>query len=60
MTTKDAIVQAMKELPEDANVDDAIERLYFLRSLERGLEQIRAGKTISNDEVMKRIEKWLA
>ncbi|MGE3984189.1 MAG: hypothetical protein AB7G38_08470 [Dehalococcoidia bacterium] len=60
MTTKEAMIEVIKQLPEDASVEDAIEKLYFLRSLERGLDQIRQGKTVSNEEVMKRIEKWLS
>jgi hypothetical protein len=59
-TIKAAVVKAMQELPEDASIDDALEKLFFLRSMERSLGDIRTGKTISNEEAMKRVEKWLS
>jgi predicted transcriptional regulator len=48
---KEEIIRLVQELPEDATVEDAIERLYFLAKIERGLEQSEAGTTISNDEI---------
>jgi predicted transcriptional regulator len=54
---KSEIVRAVQELPEDATVEDAIERLYFLAKVERGLEQSEAGETISHDEIKARFLK---
>lgn len=48
---KSEIVRAMQDLPDDATVEDAIERLYFLAKVERGLEQSEAGETISHEEI---------
>ncbi len=48
---KTEIVRAIQELPDDATVEDAMERLYFLAKIERGLKQSDAGKTISHDEI---------
>lgn len=48
---KDKILEAVEQLPADATVDDAIERLYFLYKVERGLEQAEAGETVPHDEV---------
>ncbi len=47
---KTEIVRAIQELPDDATVEDAMERLYFLAKIERGLEQSE-GETISHDEI---------
>jgi predicted transcriptional regulator len=52
--TKQDIVRVVQELPEDATVEDAMERLYFLAKIERGLEQSDAGNTISHDEIKSR------
>jgi predicted transcriptional regulator len=51
---KSEIVRAIQDLPEDATVEDAIERLYFLAKVERGLEQSESGETISHDEIKAR------
>lgn len=59
MTTKEAMMKALAELPEEAGYEDAIERFQYLQSIEKGIAQVKAGETLSNEEVMKRIEKWL-
>lgn len=50
-TTKAKIVRAVEDLPENATIEDAIERLVFLHKIEVGLEQSRAGNTVPLDEV---------
>jgi hypothetical protein len=47
---KTDIVRAIQDLPDDATVEDAMERLYFLAKIERGLEQSK-GETISHEEI---------
>ena len=51
---KSEIVRAIQDLPEDATVEDAMERLYFLAKIERGLEQSESGETVSHDEIKAR------
>ncbi len=46
-TTPDKILDAVRQLPPDATVEDAIERLLFLAKVERGLAQADAGQTDS-------------
>lgn len=52
---KQKVIEAVESLPADATVEDAIERLYFLAKIQRGLEQADAGDTISHDDAKKRI-----
>ena len=47
------IVRSIQDLPDDATVEDAMERLYFLSKIERGLEQSE-GETISHEEIKAR------
>jgi hypothetical protein len=56
-TTKAKIVRAVEELPENATIEDAIERLVFLHKIEVGLKQSREGKTVSLDEVEARLKR---
>jgi len=53
---KSEIVRAIQDLPEDATVEDAMERLYFLAKVERGLEQSES-ETISHDEIKARFRR---
>ncbi len=59
MTTKEKMLRAVEELPDNATVEDAMERFLFLAKVERGLQQAGAGKTITQMEVRERMEKWL-
>lgn len=53
--TRDRMVEVIRELPADASVDDAIERLVFLAKIEEGLAQLDRGDGIPHDEVKRRL-----
>ena len=53
--TRDRMVEAIRELPADATVDDAIERLVFLAKIEEGLAQLDRGEGVPHDEVKRRL-----
>ena len=59
MTTKEKVIQAVQNLPENASIEDAMERLLFLGKIERGLEQADSGQTQSHAQVQERMAKWL-
>ena len=59
MGTKQQILKAIEELPDDASVEDAMDRLYLLYKVERGLRQADGGELISQEEVRRRMAKWL-
>ena len=54
-TAKVLLRQAVEQLPDDATVEDAIERLVVLAEIERGIADADAGRTISHDEVRRRL-----
>ena len=56
---KQEILKALDELPDDASIEDAMERLYLLYKIERGLKQVESGKTISQAEAKARMQQWL-
>jgi len=39
MITKEQMIKTIQELPDDVTVEDAIERLYLLYKINRGLDQ---------------------
>jgi predicted transcriptional regulator len=55
VANKQRILDALDDLPEDASVEDAIERLYFLAKVEKGLGQLDAGQSLDHDEVKRRV-----
>jgi predicted transcriptional regulator len=58
MVTKQAMVDAIAQLPDDATVEDAMERLYILEGLEQGIAQIESGRSVTNDEAKRRMATW--
>jgi predicted transcriptional regulator len=59
MTIKEKMIKAVQALPDDASVEDAMERLLFLAKIEKGLQQADADKTVSHDQVKEKMAKWL-
>jgi predicted transcriptional regulator len=56
---KQQILKAIGELPDDASVEDAIDRLYLLYKIDRGFRQADRGELISQEEARQRMAKWL-
>jgi predicted transcriptional regulator len=52
---KERVLDAVRDLPDDATVEDAMERLYFLAKIDEGLRQAEAGETVSHEEAKRRI-----
>ena len=59
MINKDQMISTIQTLPDDATVEEAIERLYLLYKIERGIQQADAGLKASQDEVRRRMKRWL-
>jgi len=53
--TKAKVLEQLENLPPDATVEDAMERLYFLAKVERGLAESEAGETVSHEEAKRRL-----
>lgn len=54
VSEKQRAIEALRTLPEDATIEDAIERLCFIAKVEAGLRQSEAGHIVSHEEVEKR------
>lgn len=59
MEIKRQILKAIEELPNDASVEDAIDRLYLLYKIEKGLRQADCGELVSQEEARQRMARWL-
>jgi hypothetical protein len=57
--SKAQIVEAMRSLPDNAGIEEAIERIYVLYKIQRGLDQLDSGLGIDHDEAMRRMAHWL-
>jgi toxin ParE1/3/4 len=50
-SAKKKALEAIEQLPADATIEDAMERLYFLAKVERGLSDSDAGRVTGHDQV---------
>ncbi|MCE5249458.1 hypothetical protein LLG96_04475 [bacterium] len=57
--TKMKMLQAVQELPDDASVEDAMERFLMLAKIERGIAQADHGETVPHQAVRDRMAEWL-
>ncbi len=58
-SVKGQILKAIQDLPDDATVESAMERLYVLYKIEQGIEQADRGQVVSQEEARRRMEQWL-
>ena len=58
LTPKQQMIQAIEELPDDSSYDQILRELAFARMVERGLADAEAGRSISHEEMGRRIESW--
>lgn len=56
--TKETAAAAIKEMPQQFDVDELIEKLIFIENVEEGLKQIDEGKKIPLAEVEKIVSAW--
>jgi predicted transcriptional regulator len=54
-SAKNLLKKAVDNLPANATVEEAMERLLFLAKIEQGTAKADAGKTLSHEEVRKRL-----
>ncbi len=55
---KAKMVELIQNQPDDATYDEIMRELAFQRMVDRGLEDARARKTISNEDMGRRIRTW--
>lgn len=58
MLKKDQVLATIQSLPEQFSMDDLFERLIILEKIERGLQEVSEGKTMSIEEAKEKIRKW--
>jgi hypothetical protein len=60
MLTKEAVNNQIKGLPDEFTLDELIERLLIVEKVNQGLKDVEEGRTVSEAELDKRMQKWFA
>lgn len=56
--TKQQVLEIVEDLPEEVDVDEVIYRLYLRQKLEVAERDIREGRIVPHEEVVKETSKW--
>ena len=57
-TAKDQITEIVQAQPEDSTPEEIVRELAFHVMVERGLADSDAKRTVSNEEMARRIHSW--
>lgn len=57
-STKEQMTKIIEQQPDDSSYDEILRELAFARMIERGLEDSKAHRTVSDEEVRSRIRTW--
>jgi len=55
---RDKAIETVKELPGEFDLDVLMERLVFVEKVEKGLNQLEKGQTISHEKLKEVAKKW--
>ncbi|EHQ34360.1 hypothetical protein [Methanoplanus limicola] len=57
-SVKDKMTEIIHSQPDDSSYDEILRELIFERMIERGLDDSRSGRVISDEEMKERILSW--
>jgi predicted transcriptional regulator len=55
---KDQVLETIKDLPSEFELEELIEKLIFIEKVEKGLQQLDKGEFRSHDEVKQIVKTW--
>ena len=58
MTDKEAVLDALQRLPENASLEEIAEELRIMAAVRRGRSDVAAGRTKTQTEVREVLESW--
>lgn len=59
ISAEETVRQMLDELPDNASFEDIEYRIYVRRKVERGLEDLAEGRVLDQEEVERRMTRWL-
>ena len=60
LTAKQEVMELLKNLPDTSTLEEIQYHLYVRQKVQRGIQDVEEGRTYTQQEVEKRMEKWVA
>ena len=57
-TLKQEAINVISKMPDSANIDEIMYRLYVIDNVRKGREAVQQGDTVPVEELKKEIESW--
>jgi hypothetical protein len=57
-TLKQEVLTAIKELPDTADLDAIMYRLYVIDKVRKGKESVEKGETLTSEALKREVESW--
>ena len=55
---KNGAMDTIAHLPDDADIDEVLYRLYVLDKIRKGRQAVEEGRTVSHEVLKREIESW--
>lgn len=60
MSQKELVIEAIRELPDDASIEQIADRVEFIAAIQKGMDDIERGDSIPHEDLKKQFVAWLA
>lgn len=57
-TLKQDVLETLQNLPDNADIEEIMYRLYVLENIRRGQQDAQQGKTTDADQLLRDIQTW--
>jgi predicted transcriptional regulator len=58
-TAKQEVKKLLDQIPDGASYEEIQYHIYVRQKIERGLKDVAEGRTVSQEEIERRMAKWL-
>jgi predicted transcriptional regulator len=55
---KEKLIAIINDMPQDFELEVLMDRLIFIEKVEKGLEQLESGNTLTHEQVKERVKQW--
>ena len=55
---REKVIDVVKELPQEFDLEELMEKLIFVEKVEQGLKQLDEGKTVDHAQLKEMVRKW--
>jgi predicted transcriptional regulator len=57
-TLKQDVLETLQSLPDNADIEEIMYRLYVLENIRRGQQDAEQGKSVAAEQVLRDIQTW--